>query len=63
MDWNANGEGTDLILHRHSAAEAWGANRIRYSGSPRRQRWMMMQANACRREMHNHPAWGVRSQD
>lgn len=63
MDWNAHGEGTHLVLYRHSATEAWGANRIRYPSSPRRQRWIIMFAKADRREIPDYPTWGVRSQD
>ena len=38
---NTGGEGGSLGQIRHSAAKAWGANRIRYPGSPRRKRWAL----------------------
>ncbi len=38
---NTSGEGGSLARYRRSGATAWGANRIRYPGSPRRKRWML----------------------
>ena len=38
---NTSGEGGSLARYRRSGATAWGANRIRYPGSPRRKRWVL----------------------
>jgi hypothetical protein len=38
---NTRGEGDWLGRIRRSGAKAWGANRIRYPGSPRRKRWVL----------------------
>ncbi len=35
---NTGGEGDYLARYRRRGAKAWGANRIRYPGSPRRKR-------------------------
>jgi len=37
---NTSGEGGQLVRYWRWGAKAWGANRIRYPGSPRRKRWM-----------------------
>jgi len=36
--WNADGEAVRLGLSWRWGTKAWGANRIRYPGSPRRKR-------------------------
>jgi len=36
---NTSGEGDSLDKYWRWGAKAWGANRIRYPGSPRRKRW------------------------
>ena len=38
---NISGESGFLDQHRRSGTKAWGANRIRYPGSPRRKRWVL----------------------
>jgi len=38
---NTGGEGGDLVQDWRWGAKAWGANRIRYPGSPRRKRWVL----------------------
>ena len=38
---NTGGEGGSLGRYLRSEAKAWGANRIRYPGSPRRKRWAL----------------------
>ena len=41
MTQNTDSEGSSLGLNWRSGTKAWGANRIRYPGSPRRKRWML----------------------
>ena len=38
---NAKSEGSSLGPYRRWGAKAWGANRIRYPGSPCRKRWVL----------------------
>jgi len=38
---NTSGEGDTLARYWRWGAKAWGANRIRYPGSPRRKRWLL----------------------
>jgi len=38
---NTGGEGGLLDSDWRWDAKAWGANRIRYPGSPRRKRWVL----------------------
>src|SRR5699024_12369605 len=38
---NTSGEGDSLVCNWRWGAKAWGANRIRYPGSPRRKRWVL----------------------
>ncbi len=38
---NANGEDIHLACYCRSWTKAWGANRIRYPGSPRPKRWVL----------------------
>ena len=39
---NPDCEGSLLGVYRRSGTKAWGANRIRYPGSPRRKRWILV---------------------
>ena len=38
---NISGEGGQLGFYWRWGSKAWGANRIRYPGSPRRKRWLL----------------------
>jgi len=38
---NTSGEGGILAHNWRWVAKAWGSNRIRYPGSPRRKRWIL----------------------
>lgn len=41
LEGTPKGEGSNLDKYWHWDTKAWGANKIRYLGSPRRQRWRL----------------------
>ena len=41
MHKNTSGKGDYLGVYWHWGAKVWGANRIRYPGSPHSKRWML----------------------
>jgi len=65
MSQNTDSEGSSLGLDWRSGTKAWGANRIRYPGSPRRKLSILVLGDFGPRglsESDKYCTWGVRSQ-
>ena len=63
---NTSGEGGFLDCNWRWGTKVWGANRIRYPGSPHRKRWILGVGDdfiICAESKRNkYPTWGVRPQ-